>query len=62
MIHAIASAGVVDVVAKSCYNGNLTACGMCPVSVRNMGPNNAYQWGLCSDNIVVSSKVAVFLL
>ncbi|XP_063679793.1 protein Wnt-4-like isoform X1 [Bolinopsis microptera] len=62
VIHAIASAGVVDVVAKSCYNGNLTACGMCPVGVRNIGPNNAYQWGLCSDNIVLSATFAKRML
>ncbi|KAL5258974.1 hypothetical protein ACHWQZ_G009441 [Mnemiopsis leidyi] len=61
VIHAFASAGVVDVVAQSCYAGNLTACGMCPSpNARSMGPNN--QWGLCSDNIVDSATFAKRLL
>ena len=55
IIHALASASVVDVVAQSCYAGNLTSCGMCPVNMLNIGANPNYQWGLCSDNIIVSS-------
>lgn len=51
IIHALASAGVVHVVAQSCYAGNLTACGMCP---GNGLSNTQFQWGICTTNMIVS--------
>lgn len=48
--YAISSAGVVYSIARSCVEGNLSACG-CSRERRPKDLKSEFQWGGCGDNI-----------
>ncbi|XP_066963899.1 protein Wnt-5b-like [Macrobrachium rosenbergii] len=53
--HAIASAGVVDSVSRSCRDGKLTTCG-CSRARRPRDLNKEWIWGGCGDNVEYGYK------
>ena len=55
-VNAILSAGVVHTVARNCSTGQLDDCG-CEHNSR-LSPEEAWQWGGCSDNSVFGAKVS----
>lgn len=54
-VHAISAAGVLQAVARSCRNGDLTACG-CSTSRRPANLNRDWVWGGCGDNVEYGYK------
>ena len=53
--HAVASAGVVNSVSRSCRDGQLSTCGCSPAS-RPKDLNKEWIWGGCGDNIEYGYK------
>lgn len=56
-VHAISSAGVLQAVARSCRNGDLSSCG-CSTSKRPANLNKDWVWGGCGDNVEYGYKFA----
>lgn len=54
-VHAISSAGVLQSIARSCRNGDISACG-CSKSKRPENLNKDWVWGGCGDNLEYGYK------
>lgn len=56
-VYAISSAGILQAVARSCRNGDLSTCG-CSTSRRPTNLNRDWIWGGCGDNVEYGYKFA----
>lgn len=54
-VHAVSAAGVLQALARSCRNGDLSACG-CATSRRPANLNRDWVWGGCGDNVEYGYK------
>ena len=54
-VNAIESAGVLQAIARSCRNGDISTCG-CSKSKRPENLNNDWVWGGCGDNVEYGYK------
>lgn len=54
-VHAISAAGVLQAIARSCRNGDLSTCG-CSSSKRPENLNKDWVWGGCGDNVEYGYK------
>ena len=54
-VHAISAAGVLQAIARSCRNGDISACG-CSTSKRPDTLNKDWVWGGCGDNVEYGYK------
>lgn len=54
-VHAISAAGVLQAIARSCRNGDISTCG-CSNSKRPANLNKDWVWGGCGDNVEYGYK------
>ena len=54
-VHAIEAAGVLQAIARSCRNGDISTCG-CSKSKRPENLNKDWVWGGCGDNVEYGYK------
>lgn len=54
-VHAISAAGVLQAIARSCRNGDISSCG-CSTSKRPSNLNKDWVWGGCGDNVEYGYK------
>lgn len=54
-VHAIEAAGVLQAIARSCRNGDISTCG-CSKSKRPDNLNKDWVWGGCGDNVEYGYK------